>query len=1049
MIRIGGFLIPLTESINNDSQSHCAMAERHAKTHSQYEWGGSATILSVLFIIQAFAPVAVSEVGFDEMTICQDSPSLLGGVCDDRTDADDGTTDVTDWVEGTFHFNMTSPTEIQFQASWAIREWNRGGLGLFDSPTMTTALQSDNIGTNDGLPADVLRSAFDENSDPNDAGSPTVQESLLAEIDGTVSGFLSNWGSSTTPNTTWSDRIFVPDGSGVVSAVDCEIDPLLDTDGNAFEPPICISTNVNITLDIDDTYGLDSSKVSSSNLNTALEGLLVMGSQITTNFAVSVEPGHKGTFAIQPPSYATVVNAGGWAFGEEVSEDEGAYQSGLWYVDNLDNQNDGVTLANLDMKIGYRSGTTEVVDVSSHDRSLDLRVSVDLSDEENSFVEVIVGVYQIQSSSMSSWGVPPLMPPNKATIPVITSDGIRMAYHTGLLDLSDLSNNIPISGIGQALAGSKEGLSVAMGDFTWTHVSQAPQDPGGLNYTHTSPCTRGQHFCMEGSVAMDDSFPVYMRSVSHTFPLSLADLLGGNLGDSSFLNSVTGDDLGKLLNTGVEFSTELSDSTMKSFIGSLLPAGIEADLTMSIVLPTWASTIGGGNTIDLTYRASGNHDGAISLTGSESFSWDHAICTDTAIEGCFDNTPDVVCASTTKSCGYIDVDWDMSEVSFANLLLSKGGTVEFALKVEVIIHRIGVPDVMLEKMNTDSSSLSLEVLPADLFRTLLEIGSRGDPLEIPWDLCHNGMSFCEQIVPITNTGLPAYADSLERDIKYLISHASTELMEEEGIGNIDMTALSVDIELPYEMLTDNDDAIGDERGIVLSVEIPRVSITAGIDNSWFELIRMAQSGDSPEIGVLATTPTGALLASFLNPMVGAMDGLTGALSASMVSADGVRTPDGLISLDFPSSKLSSVGPEEMGLDLYGFVTFTMPLGIELEDLTSSMGRVTSEMDNSSRQVITYEIAPGMTDDKLEFNVLLTPFWVLAQIQFYLYGLILFFLWRVRRRMTKRKRKRRAAQLEALEEAAASPIGYTPPQPTVEVLQVSDNGIVVKRRLVAG
>ena len=52
-------------------------------------------------------------------------------------------------------------------------------------------------------------------------------------------------------------------------------------------------------------------------------------------------------------------------------------------------------------------------------------------------------------------------------------------------------------------------------------------------------------------------------------------------------------------------------------------------------------------------------------------------------------------------------------------------------------------------------------------------------------------------------------------------------------------------------------------------------------------------------------------------------------------------------------------------------------------------------------------------------------------------------------MTKRKRKRRAAQLEALEEAAASPIGYTPPQPTVEVLQVSDNGIVVKRRLVAG
>lgn len=1035
------------------------MAERHAKTHSEYEWRRSAIILSVLFMVQAFAPAAVSDAGFDEMTICQDSPSTLGGVCDDRTDGHDGTTDVTDWVEGMFHFNMTSPTEIQFQASWAIREWNKGGLGLFNSASMTTALQSDNIMSNDGLPADVLRSAFDENTDPDDLGSPTVQESLLAEIDGTITNFLSNWGGSSTPETTWSDKIFVPDGSGVVSAVDCELDPLLDSDGNAFEPPICISTNVNITLGVSSTYGLNG--VSASNLDTALEGLLVMGSQITTNFDVRVEPGHKGVYAIQPPSYATVVNAGGWAFGEEVSEAGGAYHSGLWFVDNLNDPNDGVLPADLDMRMGYRqSGTTGVVDVSPLDKSLDVRVSVDLSDEENSFIEVIVGIYQIQSSSLNSWGVPPLMPANKATIPVITSDGIRMAYHTGLLDLSDLSSNMPVSGIGQALTSSKEGLNVAMGEFAWTHVSQAPQDPGGLNYTHVFDCIRGQYYCMEGSVAMDDSYPVYMRSVSHTFPLSLADLLGGNLGDTGFLNSVSGDDLGKLLNTGVEFSTVLSDSTMESFIGELLPSGVNADLTMSIVLPTWASTIGGGNTIDLSYRASGNHDGAISLTGSDAFSWDHAICRDTANAGCFDNTPDVVCASTSRSCGYIDVDWDLEEASFASLPLTKGGTVEFALKVELTIHRIGVPDSMFDSMTTDSTSLELDVLPADLFRTLLDIGSRGDPLEMEFDLCGplptslklDGRPFCDQIIPFTNTGLPAYADSLERDIGSLISHASAELMEDEsnGIGNVDMSAFSVDIELPYDMLIDDDDAVGDERGIVLSVEIPRVRITTGIDNSWFELIKMLQSGSGPpEIGIVATDPTGALLAPFLNPMVAAMDGLTGALSASMVSADGVRTPEA-ISIDFPGPRLlASVGPEEMGLDLFGFVTFTLPLGIELEDLTSSMGRVTTEMDNSSRQVITYEIAPGMTDDKLEFNVLLTPMWVLSQVQYYLFGLILFALWRARRRMTRRTRTRRAAQLEALEESVASPTGYIPPQPTVEVLQVSDNGIVVKRRLVAG
>jgi hypothetical protein len=1011
-----------------------------------------AIILSVLFMFQAVAPAAVSDTGFEEMTICQDSLSTLGGICDDRSDADDGTADVTDWVEGMFHFNMTSPTEIQFQASWAIREWDKGGLGYFDSAEMTTALQSDNIMSNDGLPADVLRSAFNKNSDPTDPGSPTVQESLLSEINGTISNFLSNWGAASTPETAWANRTFIPDDSGVLSSVDCELDPLLDSgDGNAFDPPICISTSVNITLDTYDTYGL---AVSPSNLDTALEGLLLMGSRITTNFDVRVDSGHKGTYAIQPPSYATVVNAGGWV-GEEVEEDGGAYNSGLWSVDNRDKS--GIVQAALNMAMGYREiEGTEVVDVSPLDKSLDLRVSVDLSDEENSFIEIIVGIYQIQSSTMSDWGVPLLMPQDKATVPVITSDGIRMAYHTGLMDLSDLSSNMPVSGIGQALASSKEGLSVAMGDFAWTHVSQAPLDPGGLNYTHVSGCTRGVHFCMEGSVAMDDTYPVYMRSISHTFPLSLADLLGGNLGDSGFMNSVSGDDLSKLLNSGMEFSTVLSDATMESFIGELLPEGVNADLTMTIVLPTWASTTGGGNTVDLSYRASGNHVAAIGLTGSESFSWDHAICRDTSNDGCFDSTPDMVCPSTSKSCGYVEVDLDLREVSFANLPVSRGGSVEFALSVDFTIHRIAVPDSLFEDMNTDTTSLNLEVLPADLFRALIDIGSRGEPLEMPFPLCDDGWAFCNQRMPLSSsntTGIPAYTNNLENDIASLISYRTVELTEDSGngIGNVDMSGLSVEIDFPYDRLIDGDDYIGDERGIVLSVDIPHVRITAGVGGSWFELIQTLQGGsDGPEIGIVASDPAGALVQPFLNPMISAMDGLTGALSASVVSADGVRIQESLIpSVDIPTSKMSNIGPEEMDLSVYGFMTVTLPLGVKLENLTSTKGIVSSEIDNvSQRQVISYKIAPGMSDDSLEFSVLLTPVWVLTQIQYYLIGLILFALWRIRRRMTKKKRKRRAEALEALEESVASTSGYIPPQPTVEVLQVSDNGIVIKKRLVA-
>ena len=1034
------------------------MTERHAKNSTQYGWGRAVVLLSVIFLVQTVAPAAVSEDTFDEMTLCLPSPGL-DGVCDNRFDADDSTQDITNWVEGMFHFNMTSPTEIQFQASWAIREWDKSGMDLFTSNSMIAALSSDNINANDGLPADVLRSAFDENTDPNDVTSPTIQESLLGEIDGSISAFLANWGGSTSPVTTWEDRVFLPDDSGVVSAVDCTIDPASDSDGNAFEPPICISTNVNISLPISSTYGLNG--VSESNLNTALEGLLVMGSEITTKFDVRVEPGHKGTYSIQPPSYATVTDATGWGVNQEVSEDGGAYSSGLWIVDNRDDPN-GLSPssqpADLDMTIGMRDkSTTSIVQVSPDDRSLDLRVSIDLSDESNAFVEVIAGIYQIQSSSLSSWGVPDLMPRDKATIPVITSDGIRMAYHTGLLDLDDLSKNIPISGIGQALTDSGGGSSVKMGDFQWIHVSSAPLDQGGLNYTHSSTqCERGVNYCMEGSVAMDDTYPVYMRSVSHTFPFSLADLLGGNLGDSGFLNSVSGDDLSKLLNSGLEFSTVLSDETMEDFVGSLLPNGISADLTMEIVLPTWASTPQGGDSIVLNYRASGDHSGVIDLTGSDSFFWNHAICRDTVPSACFDGGGDTVCPSTSKSCAYMDVDMDLGDVSFASLPLTKGVTVEFALSVDMVIHRIAVPDELFDSLNTDSTSMSLDVLPSDLLRALLDIGSRGDPLEVEFSLCDNGKSYCEQSMPISSsqtTGLPWYVNELEKDIKSLIEDTARELTEEDGngVGDIDMSGFTIDIEFPHEMITDNDDVIGDERGIILSIDIPKVSMTAGITNSWVELIGILRgNGGSPEFG-LATEDVSmnTLTAPFITPMVAAMDSLTGALSSSMVapSPEGVRVNGA--SADLPTSKLANIGDDSLGLSFAGTYTITMPLGMELENLTSEEGRITSVINNDSkRQVIYYTINQGMGDDSVGFTLLLTPFWVIKQVQYYIIGLLAFMLWRVRRRMTRRKRKKRARALEALEEMASSPIGYIAPQPTVEVVQVTDNGIVIKRRLTA-
>ncbi len=1028
------------------------MTERNAKVRTPSRSVKSSAILMVIFLIQVVSPVVVSEDGLDEMVICQDD--YLGGECDSRFDASDGTSNVPSWVEGMFNFNMTSPTEIQFQASWAIREWDRSGMGLFDG--LGSNLELDNINDGDGLPADVLRSSFDENSDPDDPGSPTVEDTLLSEIDGSIGQFLSGWGGSSTPETDWTDRVYLPDSSGAVSAVDCTIDPAQDGDGNAFEPPICISTTVNISLNIGDTYGI--SGVNAENLNTALEGMLVMGSQVTAKFDVLVSPGHKGTYAIHPPEYASVTQAGGNG-GSEVGSVDGAYQYGLWEIDNrqpsaglLDEDLPG----DLDMTMGFRqSVTTSVVSIGSQAKSLDLRVEVDMSDENNAFVEVVAGIYQIQTSTLDSWGVKPLMDKDKATIPFITSDGIRMAYHTGLLDLSEMSQKIPVGDIGQAVANSKPGLNVQMGPFKWISNSQSPQDVGGLNYTHSMGCMRGVHFCLEGALAMEDNYPVYMTSTSHTFPFSLADLLGGNLGaDVGFLNSVTGDDLGKLLNSGLEFSTVLSDDTIESFVGGMLPVGVSADLTMAIVLPSWASTADGGSTIELSYRVSGAHDGSISLAGSDSFSWQHAICSETSADECNDLSEDRVCASSLKTCAYADVELDVKKLSFASLPISKGVTVEFELTIDLAVHRIAVPESLFDSLNSDTTTLGLEVLPSDLLRVILDVGSRGDPLEIPFEICKNGKSYCDQSLPISNdnaTGLTYFTSKLENDIQAMIEDGTSALSSNEEFsevfGTLDMSGFSLEIGFPDGNLFDDDSVIGDERGIVFSLKIPMVSFAVGVGNSWMELISMArgEEGEGLKIDVITKSKSGTLVAPFLDPMVSAMSGLTNALAGSLVSPDGIRGPSNF-SVGMPST---TVGPEEMDMHLGGAMTLILPLGIELEGVSSNGGAVESRIDEESRrQVITYKMVAGeeMPEAELEFGVLLTPMWVLTQVQFYLMGMLLFFLWRVRRKSVRRKKKRRAIALEKMEEAAASNVGYVAPQPTVEVLQVTDNGIVIKRRL---
>ena len=1027
------------------------MAERYAKDSPSSTRVFLPLLMMLFFLLQTVAPLAAADANeFDDMTLCS-SPLGLGGLCDDRTDADDGTSGDS-WVEGMYYFNMTSTTTLQFEASWAIREWGKGALGMFSSSSMTTALLLDNIGADDGLPADVLRASLDNNTDPTDPGSPTVEEALLGEIDGSVSSLLTSWGTATTPVTDWTDRVTLPDGFGGSTNVDCTINHNDSQNGNSFDPPLCIHTNVTITLPIS-TYGNTLSGVSATNLESAYEAMLVMGARVTTSFSVSAEPGFKGTYAIQPPSYATIAEVQGTYAQRVFHNASDPYHSGLWVIDNLNPSGSGSSslTGNLVMMMAFReTAFTGTVDIDSEERSLDLSVVLDMTNEESASIEVTAGIYQIQAATMSEWGIS-LMSPQVADIPVITSDGIRMAYHTGLLDVADLAEAMPIGGIGDALASSSSGLSITMGSFRWVSVAQSPLSTGGLNYTHVSPCLKGGNFCTEGAVAMDGSYPVYLQSTSHTFPFSLAELFGGNLGeDAGFLNDVTGDDLGKILNSGLEFSTVLSDDVMEDFIGGMLPAGLSADLTFEIRLPTWASTKDGETSIVLGYRISGNHIGDVSLTGSDSFDWEHPLCSGNGTT-CSDDSQDAFCTSAMKSCARTTVDLDITEFSAANLLLSKGITIEFALTINMSIHRIGLPSSALDSLNTDTTNISLEVLPSDLLKLIVDVAGRSEePFEYGFPICDTGKNYCDQNIQFSTSGLETFASNFGVALTSLIHDTAFSMQSDQNssFGKIDLFAFKIETTLTG--LNDTDDSVGDEEGISLSVHIPRVRVTAGLDNTWMEIIAMLRGdeGVSPKLGV---DTSNVLIAPFLNPMIGAMDGLTGALSASLVSADGVTAPN----VEVPTGGFNTTLNEEMGLSVTGEVKLTLPLGIVLENLTSESGQVTQyrEDEGFGRQVIIYKLMPGDQvggGDELSFNPMIGWNWIIQQVIYYIGAILLFFAWRIRSRGVKRKRKRRNMEIELMTEAAENVNRvYAPPVPTVEILMVADNGIVIKRRLAVG
>jgi len=485
------------------------------------------------------------------MQSCQ----LNGGTCDTWDKADDGTENQQDWVVGVYEFDLVDTSTIEMEMSWALREYNRSVLGSI--PGVDAALAAEGMSAEDGAPADLIRNYFDT---PTGAGTQTVKDKLILEVNDTIEDLLSSGFGSV--NSIESDYVGSITNSGITTQ--CTDDPGMDTASeaglanNVFDPPICFSVTASVSLSTS-TFNLGS--VDPLTLDRVYRGMLVMGSDITSSFDLFSEPGHNSVFVINPPDFATIKSVDSTGI-QVVKSGPPSYMAAQWDIDNLDAPTGGERISReVSVEIGYRNSTqTSSVAIAPDETGITLRVTLDLSNEDAAYVDIVAGINHIDASTMSDWGISLVDVTENAQIPWVTSDGIRLAYQNDLVELDNFTSNFPMDLVSDAIEGAVSTVGdITLSDASWVSNSNSvgiPGSPGGLNYTHPScpetlPPGTQAYYCIEGPKAMDGTHPIYLRSTSSTFELRLLDLLKEEVGDSTgILDAIDENDFERLLDSG-------------------------------------------------------------------------------------------------------------------------------------------------------------------------------------------------------------------------------------------------------------------------------------------------------------------------------------------------------------------------------------------------------------------------------------------------------------------------------------------------------------------
>jgi len=961
-----------------------------------------AHALVFVMMLSIFVPYAAAA----GMTSCDKDPgAAVDGICDTYDEADDGTPNFQDWIEGTYEFNMLSTGQIELELTWAIYEFDREILGL-SNQFLDAYLANDGLEADDGAPADLIRNFIDQET--NGSGSPTVGNKLKSEISKAIKSSLNSMG-EVDVSTNFASQY----QNGAVMTP-CSTDPATDSaeegasENNAFYPPVCLSTSALIQVD-ESSFNLGSNP--DLNLERAYQGLLIMGTEITSTFDFVAQRGHLASYIFNPPSYATIdaVDTQGQLLSRAGTP---PYNSGSWVLDhraatNLDsNLSQGVELS---ISHRNRSGTT-TVEVPEGSKALDLQITLDLRDESAATLDFVAGMYYLDNQTMQDWGISLMEVTEQATVPVVTADGIRLAYHNGLVDLSNFTSQFPIDVIAEGVSSTVAGIdTIEMNNMSWVSSRSAvgAMPSGGLNYSHSTGCTEAApagvdlHYCVLGAEAMGVEHPVYLQTTSKPFSMRLIDILAENNDNEELaevIEKLNEDDFERVLNSGLTLETVLNSSYLSAIVPENLPP---SELTLEIILPPWVRTAAGGDRLVLKDTLAGNETNRISFAGTDPYDWRSVIR---------DANQNVLCPSTNKTC--VTTDVEMDAMSFNLNEWTRSVEFEFALDADVSVYRIGIPTDRIPEAG--EHSVMLEALPSDLIRLGLDIASRLDtPMNRTFDigelLCRPGLSICNETLTFefTAEGLATFVKRTGELFTLFLHEYSQLLMDTEHINFKEIDISDFEVQSRLKGVGPPDLTVSDDEPLSLTLKIPKVQFELSLGGDLGKL----RDGDTS--GIQLSLVTDAIRSMFLEPMAMLMQGVTGMLANSVVKWDGVTLPDedsdSSVSVPFNFNTMPHELQKEFEVAVNGPFTVTLPRGITLKNLESAEGNIEQAMIDG-RQQITYTLPAGDVEDTVTFQLHLT--WLYFLVQFWKYPaiiLILLLLYVRRRRKKKRVRKIRRAR----------------------------------------